>query len=126
MKTSLTFPLNAPIPITLPRCMEQEVEAILALLDEGAPVIHIRKPEATPAELERLLRQLQLARADMQRLTLHHHTALAQRYTLGGIHLREEALQALQLAPSSPQVSCQELPSERASTSHHLPPLPAP
>lgn len=126
MKTSLTFPLNAPIPITLPRCMEQEVEAILALLDEGAPVIHIRKPEATPAELERLLRQLQLARADMQRLTLHHHTALAQRYALGGIHLREEALQALQLAPSSPQVPCQELPSERASTTNHLPPLPAP
>ena len=58
MKTNCNFPLNAPIPITLPRCMEYEVEAILALLDEGAPVIHIRKPEATVAELDQLLMQL--------------------------------------------------------------------
>ena len=45
--------------------MEYEVEAILALLDEGAPVIHIRKPEATVAELDQLLMQLQTSGTDM-------------------------------------------------------------
>lgn len=110
MKTNCNFPLNAPIPITLPRCMEHEVEAILVLLDEGAPVIHIRKPEATVAELDQLLMQLQTSGTDMRRLTLHHHLELAQRFALGGIHLREVALQSLQKPLTGRQESDDLLP----------------
>ena len=92
MDIPLHFPLGKPVAITLPRCYDGEAEALCALLDAGAPVIHIRKPDAPAAQVEALLRQLRDAGADMTRLTLHHDAALARRYGLGGIHLREGAL----------------------------------
>ena len=92
MDTPLHFPLGKPVAITLPRCYDGEAEALCALLDAGAPVIHIRKPDTPAAQVEALLRQLRDAGADMTRLTLHHDAALARRYGLGGIHLREGAL----------------------------------
>lgn len=84
MDTPLHFPLGKPVAITLPRCYDGEAEALCALLDAGAPVIHIRKPDAPAAQVEALLRQLRDAGADMTRLTLHHDAALARRYGLGG------------------------------------------
>lgn len=92
MEKPLQFPLDKPVAITLPRCYDGEAEALCALLEAGAPVIHIRKPDAPAAQIEALLRQLRDAGADMTRLTLHHDPALARRYGLGGIHLREGAL----------------------------------
>lgn len=92
MEKPLQFPLDKPVAITLPRCYDGETEALCALLEAGAPVIHIRKPDAPAAQVEALLRQLRDAGADMTRLTLHHDPALARRYGLGGIHLREGAL----------------------------------
>ena len=78
MDTPLHFPLGKPVAITLPRCYDGEAEALCALLDAGAPVIHIRKPDAPAAQVEALLRQLRDAGADMTRLTLHHDAALAK------------------------------------------------
>ena len=78
MDTPLHFPLGKPVAITLPRCYDGEAEALCALLDAGAPVIHIRKPDAPAAQVEALLRQLRDAGADMTRLTLHHDAALAR------------------------------------------------
>ena len=49
MDTPLHFPLGKPVAITLPRCYDGEAEALCALLDAGAPVIHIRKPDAPAA-----------------------------------------------------------------------------
>ena len=69
MDTPLHFPLGKPVAITLPRCYDGEAEALCALLDAGAPVIHIRKPDAPAAQVEALLRQLRDAGADMTRLT---------------------------------------------------------
>ena len=51
MDTPLHFPLGKPVAITLPRCYDGEAEALCALLDAGAPVIHIRKPDPPAAQV---------------------------------------------------------------------------
>ena len=61
MDTPLHFPLGKPVAITLPRCYDGEAEALCALLDAGAPVIHIRKPATPAAQVAALLRQLRRA-----------------------------------------------------------------
>ncbi len=92
MTQSMLFPLDQPIAITPPLFYDGEVEALCALLDAGAPVIHIRKPNAPASQVDMLLQRLRDRGADMARLTIHHDPIRAQQYGIGGIHLNERAL----------------------------------
>lgn len=84
---------EAPIVITLPRVMEGEAEALMEICKEPcAPIVHIRKPESSEAEVERLLNRLKASGCDMSRLTTHYNEPLARKYGLGGVHLRGEEL----------------------------------
>ena len=85
---------ESPILITLPRILKNEAEALAALCRAGVSVIHIRKPEASEAETEELLKALQALGTDMSRLTIHYNEPLARKYGLGGVHLRPEELLA--------------------------------
>ena len=85
---------EAPIVITLPRVMEGEAEALMEICKEPcAPIVHIRKPESSEAEVERLLNRLKASGCDMSRLTTHYNEPLARKYGLGGVHLRGEELE---------------------------------
>ncbi|MFQ8827402.1 MAG: thiamine phosphate synthase [Alistipes sp.] len=85
---------DAPLLVTLPRVLKSEVETLAALCRSGAGPIHIRKPDSSAAEVERLLRDLCAAGVDMDRFTLHYDEPLARRYGLGGVHLRGERIAA--------------------------------
>ena len=85
---------DAPLLVTLPRVLKSEVETLAALCRAGAGPIHIRKPDSSAAEVERLLRDLCAAGADMDCFTLHYDEPLARRYGLGGVHLRGERIAA--------------------------------
>ena len=79
---------EAPIVITLPRVMEGEAKALMEICKEPcAPIVHIRKPESSEAEVERLLNRLKASGCDMSRLTTHYNEPLARKYGLGGVHL---------------------------------------
>lgn len=73
------------IVITRPDFFEGEAEWIEAMMRAGLPVLHLRKPAATAAETEALLRAI--APEYRGRIVLHDHFELAERYALRGIHL---------------------------------------
>ena len=82
-------PTVAPVAITWPRILPDEARTLAALAeDTEGPVIHIRKPEAPPAEMRRLLEELRASGTDMRRFTLHYDEPLARTFGLGGVHLR--------------------------------------
>lgn len=73
------------IVITLPHFFRGEADEIARLLRGQVDIVHIRKPEATEEETERLIREL--PSWCRPKLALHDHHTLAQKYHLGGIHL---------------------------------------
>lgn len=62
-----------------------EPALIRLLLSEGAERIHLRKPQATEAEMRRLIESL--PEVLYPRLTLQDHLPLAGEYGIGGVHL---------------------------------------
>lgn len=73
------------IVITRPDFYAGESEQIRALIENGLEYLHLRKPNATPAEMEMLLNQLPTA--CLGRIVLHDCFELTSRYPLRGIHL---------------------------------------
>jgi thiamine-phosphate pyrophosphorylase len=74
------------IIITRPEFFDGEAERIVSLLSRGdVSLMHIRKPQASKAEVERLLQQIPPSL--FGRLVLHDHHELAQQYHLHGVHL---------------------------------------
>ena len=73
------------IVITLPIFFDGEAEQIVRLLHCSVDLVHIRKPETSADDLERLIRAI--PSRYYNRLVLHDHYELAQRYHLHGVHL---------------------------------------
>ena len=74
------------IVITKPGFFSGEAKRISWLLTSGAAdIIHIRKPQAELADVERLIQELPARLYD--RLVLHDHQQLALKYHLRGVHL---------------------------------------
>lgn len=74
------------IVITLPSFFDGEADAIARILDRGdIDVLHLRKPGATLGDMERLISGIPYEWRN--RLVLHDHPLLAERYGLYGIHL---------------------------------------
>ncbi|MDE5621848.1 MAG: thiamine phosphate synthase [Alistipes sp.] len=71
--------------ITGEACFPTEAAAIRLLLAEGIDRVHLRKPEASEAELRRLIEAL--PPACYPPLSLHDRLPLAAEYGLGGVHL---------------------------------------
>lgn len=73
------------IVITRPDFFGEEAQAIEALFRAGLERLHLRKPGATAAQMEELLRQIPVVyRA---RIALHDHFELATPWGVGGVHL---------------------------------------
>lgn len=73
------------IAITRPCFFEGEHNAICSLIDRGWWRIHIRKPDADPASMARLLAAI--PENYRHAISLHDHLHLADEYGLGGVHL---------------------------------------
>lgn len=72
------------VVITLPYFIEREAERIVQRL-ANVDLIHLRKPESTSDEMERLIREIPTEYHS--RLVLHDHHHLAVKYGLYGVHL---------------------------------------
>lgn len=80
------------IVITTPQFFEGEVAAITSLFRAGLEILHLRKPGASAAEVESLLRQLPAEY--LPRIVTHEHFPLASLWHLKGIHLNGRNPQA--------------------------------
>ena len=72
------------IVITLPYFIKREAERIVQRL-ANVDLIHLRKPESTSDEMERLI--CEIPKEYHKRLVLHDHHHLAAKYVLYGVHL---------------------------------------
>lgn len=70
---------------TRPEFFGYEAEQIAAHFENGLQILHLRKPDASAAEYENLLRQI--PEVFHERITLHDHFELADRFAVGGVHL---------------------------------------
>lgn len=74
------------IVLTLPYFVDGEAERIASMLSSASvDLVHIRKPEATAAELEQLI--MAIPSSCRSQLVLHDHYELAVKYNLFGVHL---------------------------------------
>ena len=75
-----------PIVITPPEIIQNEVHLWEALFLAGLERLHVRKPEATLAELKDMLTCLPIKYHS--RLVLHQHFQLTDEFNLGGLHFK--------------------------------------
>ena len=79
------FSTTMTIVITLPHFFHGEATLIAQMLQGQVALVHIRKPQASAEEVERLIKEIPTW--CRKRLVLHDHHPLAQKYHLYGIHL---------------------------------------
>jgi thiamine-phosphate pyrophosphorylase len=82
-----------PLPITLPGIWPNEAQALFALVENGAQIIHIRKPGVAESALCEYLATIHPE--ILYHLTIHHHPHLAGTFGLGGVHAKPEMLAAV-------------------------------
>ncbi|MBQ0050210.1 MAG: thiamine phosphate synthase [Bacteroidales bacterium] len=73
------------IVITRPDFFPRETELVNSLFEQGLQRLHLRKPDATPEDMERWLQQIEPC--FRRSIALHDHHALVDKWLLGGIHL---------------------------------------
>ncbi len=82
------------LAITHPHCFDGEAAAIHDLIRRGWWRVHIRKPQASAAQIETLLSALHPS--ILPHISLHDHMGLAVKWHLGGVHLNARNPQAPQ------------------------------
>ncbi len=95
------------IVITRPEFFENEEIIINRLFDDGLQNLHLRKPEASKQEIERLLKQIHPSY--YPRIILHEHLDLATIYPMGGVHLNRRSPEIPQGFVGSISRSCHSL-----------------
>ncbi len=100
------------IVITLPECFDGEAGQIAQLLRCSIDLVHIRKPQATAEDTERLIQAI--PSECHNRLVLHDHYELAEKYHLYGIHLNSRNPQPPQDWKGSVSRSCHSLEEVKA------------
>lgn len=73
------------VAITLPEFFDTEAQCINALFASGLRLLHLRKPEASFSDVEKLLAAIDSRYYN--RIAMHYHHSLAVKYSLGGVHL---------------------------------------
>ncbi len=95
-----------------------EAEFITALLDNGLDALHLRKPTATREEIEVILQAIPTRCHN--RIVLHDHFELAEKYQLGGVHLNRRNSRYIPTGEYRPTLSrsCHSL-SELSQNDHY-------
>jgi len=78
------FPMQL-IAITHPEFLPQEASLLTALLAEGLPFLHLRKPKGTMRKVKMLLEEI--PSQYYPRIAIHNYLDLAVSHQLGGVHL---------------------------------------
>lgn len=96
--------IRTPIIITLPGFYDNETDAVCALADAGADIIHFRKPDAGEENLNLWLGAIPENYRD--NLTIHYRIDLAEKYMLGGIHSKITDLKTFENPDLRKSTSC--------------------
>lgn len=100
------------IVITSPTFLTEEAALIAGLFRRGLDILHLRKPQAEPGEVERLLRQI--PEEYYGRIVVHDHFVLCRDYGLRGIHLNSRHPQPpVDFHPRSVSASCHSIEEVR-------------
>ncbi len=99
------------ILITLPHFFAGEAEVLSALFRAGLETLHLRKPEATAAEMAQLLDEIPTE--FHPHIVVHDHFKLAARYSLKGVHLNRRNPQPPTGYHGSVSCSCHSLDEVR-------------
>jgi thiamine-phosphate pyrophosphorylase len=83
--------MKSLIVISAPRQIVYEATVLTAMFGRGLETLHLRKPQFSLRETERLLKQIP-ARYH-KRIVLHSHYGLADRYAVKGIHISQSVRQ---------------------------------
>jgi thiamine-phosphate pyrophosphorylase len=99
--------------ITTEQIFPDEAFVLNDLFLEGMPVLHLRKPAATAADLENLLDRVRPEFLD--RIVLHDHFELLSSYPLRGVHLNSRHPKCPAFAVASVSRSCHSIPEVESS-----------
>jgi len=101
------------IVITNPFFIEDEIDILHSLLEEGLSLLHIRKPDFSELEMTQFLNQIKLEfRAN---LVLHNHHDLAEDFGICSFHFSEKERKSLNDFPARFSKPCRY----KFSTSTH-------
>ncbi|MBB4800255.1 thiamine-phosphate pyrophosphorylase [Flavobacterium nitrogenifigens] len=76
------------IVITNPFFIEDEIQILHSLLEEGLSLLHIRKPDFSELEMAQFLHQIKLEFRD--KMVLHNHHELAEDFGINRFHFSEK------------------------------------
>lgn len=76
------------IVITNPFFIEDEIDILHSLLEEGLSLLHIRKPDFSKLEMAQFINQIKLEFRD--RIVLHSHHFLSEDFGINRIHFSEK------------------------------------
>ncbi len=76
------------IVITNPFFIEDEIQILHSLLEEGLSLLHIRKPDFSELEMAQFINQIKLEFRD--RIVLHSHHFLSEDFGISRIHFSEK------------------------------------
>lgn len=80
----MRYHLHTPVLITLPEVWPNEARALFALVENGAEIIHVRKPGLTEGAMCEYLKTVHPEL--LYHLTIHYFPHLAGYFGLGGVH----------------------------------------
>lgn len=105
------------IVLAAPSDMPKEQELVNSLFDNGLEHFHLRKNYATEKQTEDFL--IRINPKFMNRISLHQHFKLAQKFNVGGLHLKEEYFDQLEEAELNDLIQHATLKKLRISLSLH-------
>lgn len=73
------------VVLTLPDILKNEADAINGMFASGLDILHLRKPDSTAEDISELIESIDSCY--YERITLHEHFELCDRYQIGGLHL---------------------------------------
>lgn len=103
------------IVITTPEFIDNEANYINLLFEQGIDLLHLRKPESSQEDCERLIREIdEKWRAQ---IVIHDHFELCEKYHLHGIHLNRRNHTVPKGFKGSISRSCHSLEEAKAALS---------
>lgn len=73
------------VVLTVPDILKNEADAINGMFASGLDILHLRKPNSTAEDISKLIENIDSCYHE--RITLHDHFELCDRFQIGGLHL---------------------------------------
>lgn len=107
------------ILITNPVFIENEINIINLLFEEGLPLLHIRKPDFSELETAQFIHQIKM---DFRsNLVLHSHHDLAEDFGINRIHFSEKERKDNSDSPAGFAKFCRNKKESKSTSTHSIP-----